>query len=207
MIGSPLSQVLVYSQHHDCPNRVDSDILELLLKGAISDDLNVNIMHSFAIGSGQMVCICSPLELAILVQRLDAVKLMVKAGANPILADSDPSEATGVIHLFSEYYEFGTNYYISWLLQEHLLSQEIPNFIEKVFEANIFNEDAMEMFTEVGRHPAHALLTCGHQGMVKKLLQLHGDGMLTITDAKGKTALEIAAAKGDLESVRILLNM
>lgn len=207
MIGSPLSQVLVYSQHLDCPNKVESSILERLLQGALSDDLNVNIMHSFAVGSGQMVCICSPLELAILIQRLDVVKLMVKAGANPILADSDPSDAAGVIHLFSEYYEFGTNHYISWLLQEYLLCHEIPNFIEKVFEVNIFNEDAMEMFTEVGRHPAHALLTCGHEEMVRKLLQVHGDNMLTITDAHGKTALQIAAGQGDLESVKILLNM
>ena len=207
MIGSPLSQVLVYSQHLDCPNRVDSAILERLLKGAISDDLNVNILHSFAVGSGQMVCICSPLELAILIQRIDVVKLMVKAGANPILADSNPTEAGGVIHLLSEYYEFGTNHYISWLLQEHLLSHEIPDFIEKVFEVNIFNDDAMEMFTEVGRHPAHALLTCGHDGMVKKLIQVHGNSMLTVTDANGKTALEIAASQGNLESVRILLNM
>lgn len=207
MIGSPLTQVLVYSQHHDCPNMVDSTILQLLLKDAISDDLNVNILHTFAVGSGQMVCICSPLELAILIQRLDVAKLMVKAGANSILADSDPSEATGVIHLLSEYYEFGTNHYISWLLQEHLLSHEIPDFIEKVFEVKIFNDDAMDMFSEVGRHPAHALLTCGHEEMIKKLLQIHGDSMLTVTDTNGKTALQIAAGQGDLESVRILLNM
>lgn len=207
MIGSPLSQVLVYLQHFDCPNKVESSLLERLLEGAISDDLNVNILHSFAVGSGQMVCICSPLELAILIQRIDVVKLMVKAGANPILADSDPNEASGVVHLFSEYYEFGTNHYISWLLQEHLLSHEISKFIEKVFEVNIFNDDAMEMFTEVGRHPAHALLTCGHKEMVSKLLQVHGKNMLTVTDAHGKTALQIAASQGDLESVRILLNM
>lgn len=207
MIGSPLSQVLVYSQHHDCPNKVESAILERLLKGAISDDLNVNILHTFAVGAGQMVSICSPLELAILIQRIDVAKLMVKAGANPILADSDPSEAAGVIHLLSEYYEFGTNQYISWLLQEHLLSHEIFGFIEKVFEVNIFNEDAMSMFSEVGRHPAHALLTCGNEEMIKKLLQIHGDSMLTVTDENGRTALQIAAGQGDLESVRILFKM
>ena len=31
--------------------------------------------------------------------------------------------------------------------------------------------------------------------------------MLTVTDTNGKTALQIAAGQGDLESVRILLNM
>lgn len=207
MIGSPLSQVLVYSQHHECPNKVESAILEHLLKGALSDDLNVNILHTFAVGTGQTISICSPLELAILIQRIDVVKLMVKVGANPILADSDPSEAAGVIHMLSEYYEFGTNHYISWLLQEHLLSHEILTFIEKVFEVNIFNEDAMSMFSEVGRHPAHALLTCGNKEMIKKLLQIHGDSMLTVTDENGRTALQIAAGQGDLESVRVLLNM
>ena len=143
MIGSPLSQVLVYSQHYDCPDKVESAVLESLLKRAISDDLNVNILHTFAVGKGQVASICSPVELAILIKRIDVAKLMVIAGANPILADSDPSEVAGVIHLLSEYYEFGTNHYITWLLQEHFLFHEISNFIEKVFEVNIFNEDAM----------------------------------------------------------------
>lgn len=181
--------------------------MESLLKGAISDDLNVNILHTFAVGKGQVASICSPVELAILIKRIDVAKLMVKAGANPILADSDPSEVAGVIHLLSEYYEFGTNHYITWLLQEHFLFHEIFNFIEKVFEVNIFNEDAMSMFIEVGRHPAHALLTCGNEEMVKKLLQIHGVSMLTVTDACGRTALQIAAGQADLESVRILLDM
>ena len=207
MIGSPLTQVLVYLQHYDCPNKVDTSIFQHLLNGVTCEDLNVNILHAFAVGRGQMVCICSPLELAILIQRMDLAKLMVKAGANPILADSDPSGAAGVIHLLSEYYEFGTNSYVSWLLQEYLCSQEVPPFIDKVFEANIFNDDAMEMFTEVGRHPAHALLTCGHEDMIKKLIQIRGESILTVADPSGKTALQIAAGQGDLESVAILLKL
>ena len=207
MIGSPLTQVLVHSQHHDRPNNIQHSLFERLLHGVTCDDLNVNIFHSFAVGSGQMVCICSPVELAILIQRIDLVKLMVKAGANPILADSDPSGAAGVIHLLSEYYEFGTNSYISWLLQEHFLSHEIPSFIDKVFEVNIFNEAAMEMFTEVGRHPAHALLTCGHEDIMKRLIQLRGESILRVADSNSKTALQIAGGQGDVESVRILLKL
>ncbi len=102
---------------------------------------------------------CSPIKLAIKVKRIDIAQQLVIAGASPIHPSLE--ETSGVLHLLVEYYEFGTNKYISWLLHQHLLSHKVPPFIEAVVKLNILNQSGMDMFNEVGRHPAHALLTCG----------------------------------------------
>ena len=105
-----------------------------------------------------------------LIKRIDIVQQMVLAGANPIHPCA--AESSGVPQLLNEYYEFGTNEYISWLLHQHLLSDQLPQFIEDVVKLNIFNKSSpgMKMFNGVGRHPAHALLTCGNEDLIRKFL-------------------------------------
>ena len=113
------------------------------------------------------ISICSPIELAVKIKRIDIAQQLVMAGANVI----NPSpEYRGVPQLLDEYYQFGTNEYISWLLDHHLLLHQLPKFIEDVVELNIFSEKCMQMFNSVGRHPAHALLTCGNEDLIRKFL-------------------------------------
>lgn len=146
---------------------------------------------------------CSPIELAIKINRTDIAQQLVMAGANPI----NPSleNISGVLQFLEEYYDLGTNKYISWLLHQHLLSHEIPPFIETVVNLDIFNDDGMKMFNDVGRHPAHALFMCGNEEMVRQLLEHHKDLKVYVKDGTGRTALQIAIEEGDLESVEILL--
>lgn len=145
---------------------------------------------------------CSPIELAMDIKRIDIAQLMVMKGANPIHPSLE--RVDGVLQLLEEYYEFGTNHFISWLLHHHLLSHELPQFIKTIFELDIFNKGGMRMFNDVGRHPAHALLTCGNEEVVRQLLNKR-HSLLTVKDATQRTALLIATQRGDLESVEILL--
>ncbi len=125
------------------------------------------------------------------------------AGANPIHPSLE--ETSGVPQILDEYYVFGTNKYISWLLHQHLPPHEVPPFIEDVVKLDIFNELGKDMFNKVGRHPAHALLTCGSEEMVRQLLDHHKELKVNVKDETGRTALQIATEDGDFESVTILL--
>ena len=132
----------------------------------------------------------------------------MRAGANPI----NPSleDAAGVPQLLDEYYEFGTNQYIRWLLNQHLGRSEIPQFIRDVSALDIFNATGIKMFNEAGHHPAHAFLTCGNKEMVRQFLQKYSHSrphLLTVKDATGRTALQIASQNRDFESVEILLQL
>ena len=201
--GSPLTQVMVHNLHHNCPEVVDSETVQCL----IDTDLNVNVIYFLSItNSGRSYDWCTPIELAISIRRLDIAKQLVIAGANPIHPTLD-DRASGVIQLLGEYFEYGTNHYISWLLHEHLLSHEIPQFIEDVMKVDIFNDIGNRMFNRAGRLAAHAFLTCGSEEMAMLLLEHHGNHLLTIKDTSNRTALQVAAQMGDLESVNILLKL
>ena len=212
LTGNPLTQALVYCLHHGCPEKADLLITQDLTKQADkkSEVLNIEIVSYMYINEGSHTISmewCSMIELAIDIQRMDIAKVLVKGGTNAIYIGRNPNEVSGVVQLFNEYYGFGTNDYISWLLHEHLSYNEVPKFIDEVMKVNIFNEGAMAMFGDVGRHPAHALLTCSHEIMSRKFLETHGDKYLTATDATGKTALQISAERGDLGSVKVIFSL
>ena len=186
----------MYAILFKCPDAIDLEIIKLLLN--IRLDTDVKCHESF----------CSPIELAIDLRRFDIVKLFIRSGAHPI----DPcipagTKAVGILQLLKEYYDFGTNYYITWLLHEYLLSHEASQFIKTVTKLDILNETSMELFAKVGRHPMHAILTCGHEKLIRKVIKHHGSNLLTIKDETGRSALQIAAKRGDMESVRILVDM
>ena len=194
--GSPLTQLLVYASIFNCPDSIDVEIIQLLC------DMPVN---------ASVVC-CerfrSPFQLAIELRRLDIVKLLVISGAHPI----DPCipagrKIVGIVHLLEEYYELGTNHYITWLLHNYLLSDDLPQFIESVTTLDILNKETVKTFSTVGRHPAHAILTCGHEELIRKFIKHHGPNLLTIKDENKKGALQISVESGDMESVKILVNM
>ena len=188
--------MLVYALIFDCPNIIDIEIIQLLC----GIHLDINVVYG--------INYRSPIKLAIDLKRFDIAKLLVMSGAHPI----DPSiptssKAVGILQLFQEYYEFGTNYYITWLLHEYLLSKDLPKFIETVVNLDIFDRENIRQFAKVGRHPAHAILTSGHEEMIRKFIKRHGCDLLTVKDEHGTSALQISAERGDMESVRILLDM
>lgn len=198
--GSPLTQVLVYASLFKCPEDIDVSIFEFLRQGT---DFDVRVwFHGW---------FSSPIELAIELKRLDLAKIMVQCGANPIDPHISPDvKMTGVAQVFDEFFEFGTNMFLSWLLNTYLPGKDkLHDFIDQVIEIDILNEVGKEMFHKVGRNPVHAILTCQHEEMIKKFLQHSSDkgGTLSAKDGKGMSALQITAEKGDLKSVAILLSM
>ena len=112
---------------------------------------------------------CSPVELALKIKKFDIAKQMVIAGANPI--DPNPDEHQSIPTLLEEYYYFGTNKFISWLLNQHLLSHNLPKFIEDVMKIDMYNASGIQMFNSVGRDPTHALLTCGNEYFIREFLE------------------------------------
>ena len=194
--------MLMYTLHHACSEEVDGEIVKCLVNTKIH--LDVNVICTLDLDSDYIEW-CSIVELGIQNKRMDVAKQLVMAGANPIHPSLD--NISGVVQLLEEYYEFGTNEYMYWLLHQHLLSHELPRFIETVVNLDIFNESGERMFTTVGRHPAHAVLTCGHEEMARQFLESHDPDLLYVKDATGRTALQISAQKGDLESVNTLLKL
>lgn len=134
---------------------------------------------------------------------------MVIKGANPI-AVPGPRGVIGVIPLMEEYYEFGTNEYIKWLFHEYLHPDVVDDHIQDLLKLDIFNPTARAMFDQAGRHRAHALLTSGHERMAKALLEHPhhgGPNLLNEKDAADFTALQVAADRGDLESVKVIIKL
>ena len=222
--GSPLTLMLTYALHHGCPEMIDEKMITVLIKGIPKDKLwketdgtkvsnfDDNIVYHIPDKSNETGEACSPVELAIQLQRMDIAKQFVQAGANPICAIDTVEQ---ILPLLLEFFEFGTNHYISWLLHEHLHPYEISGFIEKVLEKEpmIFSKYAEGEFKDgAGRHHVHGLLTCGHKEMIKRFITRfpkRGDikDMLRVQDCADRTALQIAASNGDLESVDTLLSM
>ena len=193
---------MTYTLHHACPEQIDCEIVKCLVNRDMN--LDVNVIYSLEYDLSR-VSWCSVVELGIMNKRMDVAKLLVISGANPIHPSLD--NISGVVQLLEEYYEFGTNYYMRWLVHEHLLSHELHDFIKTVVDLDIFNESGIRMFTEVGRHPAHAVLTCGHEELARQFLKRHDPCLLYVKDATGRTALQISAQRGDLESVSTLLKL
>ena len=178
--------------------------------GTKTSNFDYNVVYYIPDKSDENGDACSPVELAIQLQQTDIAKLLVQAGANPICANSDTIEQ--ILPLILEFFEFGTNHYISWLLHEHLQPHEISGFIETVLkkEPMIFSQYAKDEFRSgAGRHHVHAFLTCGHKEMINKFIQrfpvTDGEDTLRVKDPAGRTALQISAANNDLESVDTLV--
>ena len=216
--------MMIYCLHHGCPEMIDEKMVKHLINCIPNDklqeqngdvwqsNLDRNVAYHIPDKSKTRE-LCCPVELAIQIQRIDIAKQLVQAGADPICSVHDVVEQ--IIPLFIEFFEFGTNHYMSWLLHEHLSQDQVSGFIEKVLEkkAMIFSDYAKEEFKNgAGRHHVHAALTCGHEEMIKKFVKQfpttdNGQNMLKVKDLAERTALQIAAANGDSESVIALLKM
>lgn len=207
LTGTPLTQLMTYTLHHACSEQIDCEIVKCLVNKGMNLDVDVICVLDPHSTNDHMnfVSWCSVVELGIMNKRIDVAKLLVISGANPIHPSLE--HISGVVQLLEEYYDFGTNDYMRWLVHEHLLSHELHDFIETVVNLDVFNESGIWMFNEVGRHPAHAVLTCGHEELARRFLVRHGSDMLYVKDVTERTALQISAQRGDLESVRTLLKL
>ena len=226
LTGSPLTQMMNYCLHHGCPEKINGKMIEFLIsqipenklwketKEARHSAFDNNVVFDIPdIMKPDEWELCCPLELAIQIQRIDLAKQIVHAGANPVCADESIVEQ--ILPLFIEFYEFGTNHYMSWLLHEHLPQDEISSIIDSVLKRKdmIFSEYSKKSFRETaGRHHVHAALTCGHEEMITKFIKRFptddaGQNMLKVKDCADRTALQIAATNGDLESVTALLRL
>lgn len=195
----------MHCQHYHCPKLIELSNVDLILNHATAADVDIEFLNYVSSDTG--VSCCSIIEIGIKLQRMDIVKSLVNKGANAICAGGDPSKYPGLVQLFGEYYEFGTNRYITWLLHEYINEKDIPRFIDDVMKVDICGDKSMEMFNRVGRHAAHAVLTSGHMRLCEKFVEKHGKAVLTVKDPNERTALLVAASHGDDESVKTILEL
>ena len=196
--GSPLLQMMAYApikkrEDNLSSAGIDASIVNLFIKNraVLSRVSNVEDCENV-----------TALELAINNDRLDIIKLLLDAGADPILCGD------GVISpLFIEYTLFGSHKFIKWLLNDYLDQSIIPAFINRILETGVLFRDEMKkkVYDTYYKHPAHAFLLCGHKQFIECLVDKRPE-LTQETDPYGKLALHIAAEEGDLISVKILLD-
>ena len=189
--GTPLLQMIMHCYFQNTSDMLNIGIVQYVIeKGAVLSRVTT---------SGTWVD-ASALELSMAVNRTDVAKMLVEKGLDPIYG-GDPDYTP----VFAEYLPFGSHHFLSWLLCEHFTTNEIPAFIDELIKIGAFtNESVSEAAFSFGRRPSHAFLLCGHQKAVHHLLDEKPD-LLDECDRQDKTALHIAAEKGDLNSIDILL--
>ena len=105
--------------------------------------------------------------------------------------------------LFVEYVHYPSNEFLKWLFKELVTGVSVPGFIKQIFPMKRgTTHTARKIY---GKNPLHAFLLCGSGEVVDALLGLQ-PRILEEVDPFGKTALHIAAEKGDIESLKILLD-
>ena len=206
LTGTPLTQLFVYSMLHGCHDIISCEVVKILVSPAtltsiVYYDIPVNKFDLS--GEATSFWVASPLSFAILLQRFDVAALLTEQGADPLLDLGDGTPTCMV-----EYLHFGTNEFFSWLFQEHLLIDKIAKFVEQLLPElpNILSEECIQMFNDYYKHPAHALLTCRNEEVIKTVLE-DDIALLSVKDPNGKTALQIAAGQGDVLSIKLLLKM
>ena len=188
--GTPLLQLLAYCVIQEKQDQLDINIVQFFIdKGAVL---------SRVLTAGTYID-STALEFAINLHRLDVAKMLVEAGVDPILG-GDPE----VSPIFIEYAYFGSHKFIKWLLGEHL-AHKIPAFINGLLDEKVFsNHETYKFAFNLGRNVAHAFLLSGQEEAIHCLLDKKPD-LLMSSDPFNKSALHLAAEKGDCDSVRILL--
>ena len=186
--GTPLTQMIMHCYYQNTSDMLNIGIVQYVIeKGAV-------LSRVTASGSWEDA---SALEMSMAVNRTDIAKMLVEKGLDPIYG-GDPKYRP----VFAEYMQFGSHHFLSWLLCEYFKTNEIPAFIDELIKIGAFtNESNTFIF---GHCPSHAFLLCGNEKAVHHLLDEKPD-LLNECDHQDKTALHIAAEKGDLNSINILL--
>ena len=189
--GNPLIQMMVYCQiQRNCQNLSINIINYFIKKGTV-------LSRVLTAGISQNT---TALEVAINLKRFDIAQALVQEGLNPIRGGEPISPP-----VLMEYIQFGSHHFISWVLNKHLNPEEVPNFVRALLEKGVFFNKATNRFAEgFGRNTAHAILLCGRKEAVHTLIDEKPD-ILKECDPFKKTALHIAAEKGDMNTINILL--
>ena len=143
----------------------------------------------------------SALDAAFQVSSFESAKVIVKAGrVHPVNGLRIP--------VLYEYYKFGTNKFLTWLVNE-LPQEDLDDLVTAILgvmgDSLCEDEDKWAL---VGRHPAHALLTTGKQQFTKALVQgRNSNDILSAINHAGQTALHIAAEMQSEAIVSDLLNV
>ena len=191
--GTPLLQMMIYAINLKDGDQLSIDIVQYFIeKGEFL---------SRVVTAGKCKN-SSALEMSINLQRLDITQLLIEAGVDPIYG-GDPDWKP----IFLEYSQFGTNEFIKWLLDYYHKKNEMSAFIDRLLNGDVFsNPVTHKYFSALGRNIVHTFLLCGDKGAVSDLLSRESTAhFLTECDPFGKTALHIAAEKGDIVNVEILL--
>ena len=147
------------------------------------------------------------------VNGFEVAKVLVEFGeVDPITGGTPDGEAFIVVPMFQEYCFIGTNNYIRWLCEKHIPNDKRGEFVDRVFECitSMKNNPRFTTWNYERRTPSHAILTSQHQETITQLVQKgeeQDEDFLAETNSTGKTALHMAAENGDLESVKILLQL
>ena len=190
--ATPLLQMLAYFIiQKNKPQQLDISIVQYFIdKGAVLS----------RVCSAGICTNATALDISISLCRLDVVKLLIKSGVDPILGGNPKMRP-----IFTEYVNFGSHEYMKWLLGDHLKS-EIPAFVQRLLHLQVFsNEDTDWSASIKGRNVAHAFLLSGNKEVTHFLLEGKPD-LMKECDPFNKTALHLAAEKGDCESVSNLLD-
>ena len=65
LTGTPLSQMLNYCQHHDCPGVIDDQIVECLLKKSCESDVDITVWYFFPFDSSEGAYLLSNSHLSV----------------------------------------------------------------------------------------------------------------------------------------------
>ena len=158
------------------------------------------------------------LDLLLAMRKIDCAKVLVNHEVDPINGGSPGGENFDVVPMFQEYCDYGTNEFIRWLFNEFLPKHpevDLHAFSQQIVQSivNMEKKDEEGCFWQsVGRAPAHAILTSGHNETVECLVQcgkeeFDGLNLLSEKNCTGRTALHVAAESNDEKSVQILLQL
>ena len=199
--GTPLIQMMAYfviQKYKNKPEQLDISIVEHFIeKGAVlSRVLTAGICEN-----------STAFELSFFLHRVDVAKVLVKKGVDPILCGDPYSKP-----IFTEYIEFGSLEFIKWLLFDHLENKEkIHQFVDRLFDPkDVFIITNRNVALRRGKNVAHAFLLSGHKEAISYMLSKKPDtdtDLMKECDSFNKTALHLAAERGDHESVHILLEL
>ena len=188
-IGTPLLQMLCYARIRDDPQHIDKEIVKFFVN-------HEDVVLSRVLNAGY-IRTSTALDACLFLGRLDIIKeLLIPKGFDPLKGGNPAMKP-----IFVEYVHYPSNEFLKWLFKKHITGPEIPQFIARVNDVRIKTHTAKKFY---GKNPLHALLLCGSGEVVNALCSLR-PGILDEEDPFGKTALHIAAEKGDTENLKILL--
>ena len=183
--------MLNYARIRDTPNQIDTEVVRFFIDH--KDTVLSRVLNTGYIRNS------TALDACMFLGRFDIIKELLTSKGCDLIKGGNPDMRP----IFVEYVHYPFNKFLKWLFKEHITSDEIPEFVRRIFPVKkATKHTARKVY---GKNPLHALLLCGNGEVVSALLAVQAN-ILEEVDPFGKTALHIAAERGDIDSVRILLD-